>query len=43
MWLTLLGPPDLDLEAGGSNLGREGFANGPGSICASHGEIFFGQ
>jgi hypothetical protein len=34
MWLTLLGPPDLDqrlptLEAGGSNLGREGFANGP--------------
>ena len=31
----VVGPPDLDqrlptLEAGGSNLGREDFANGPG-------------
>jgi hypothetical protein len=36
MWLDVVGPLDLDqrfptLEAGGSNLGREDFANRPGS------------
>jgi len=41
----VVGPPDLDqrlptFEAGGSNIGREDVANRPGSICASHGEIF---